>query len=183
MALRQYVGARYVPDFLGTYDNTKSYEALDVVDNGLGTSYIARIPVPAGTPLTDTTHWALYGSTSGAIVNLQNQIDDINKIGVIPQMYGAVADGITDDTTAIQNALDNNKTVFLPYSANPYIITGIRLNPGNRLIGMGGTLKYKDNTAVDANTSYYIINAMNDNVLIDGITVDGNGTNNTSFKV
>ena len=51
MAIRQYVGARYVPRFLGTYDPTQNYDALDVVDNGSGTSYIARKTVPAGTYL------------------------------------------------------------------------------------------------------------------------------------
>lgn len=77
--VREYVGARYVPKFMGTYDATQIYEALCVVDNGLGTSYIAKIPTPAGTPLTDTTYWAIYGATSGAVINLQNQIDDINN--------------------------------------------------------------------------------------------------------
>lgn len=71
----QYIGARYVPRFMDTYNVTQSYEALDVVDNGMGTSYIAKIPVPAGTPLTNTTYWAVYGASSGAIINLQNQID------------------------------------------------------------------------------------------------------------
>lgn len=75
MAIRQYIGARYVPKFMGTYDPTQIYEALDVVDNGLGTSYISKVPTPAGTPLTDTTHWAIYGASSGAIINLQNQIN------------------------------------------------------------------------------------------------------------
>ena len=78
MAMRQYIGARYVPRFMGTYDVTQQYEALDVVDNGMGTSYVAKIPTPPGTPLTDTTHWAIYGAASGAVVNLQNQIDAIN---------------------------------------------------------------------------------------------------------
>ena len=77
MALHQYIGARYVPRFMGNYDNTQIYEGLDVVDNGLGTSYIARKPVPAGTPLTDTTYWAIYGASSAAVINLQNQIDTI----------------------------------------------------------------------------------------------------------
>lgn len=78
MALHQYIGARYVPRFLGVYDATTIYEALDVVDNGLGTSYISRKTVPAGVPLTNTEYWAIYGASSGAIINLQNQIDDIN---------------------------------------------------------------------------------------------------------
>lgn len=74
----KYVGARYMPKFLGTYDATTAYEALSVVDNGMGTSYVSNQPVPAGTPLTDTTYWAIYGASSGAIINLQNQIDDLS---------------------------------------------------------------------------------------------------------
>ena len=74
MAIRQYIGARYVPRFMGAYDPTQSYEALDVVDNGSGTSYIARKTVPAGTPLTDNSYWFLYGASSGAIVQLQNDM-------------------------------------------------------------------------------------------------------------
>lgn len=74
----QYIGGRYVPRFMGTYDPTQVYEALDVVDNGSGTSYISKIPTPAGTPLTDTTHWAIYGASSGAIINLQNQINALD---------------------------------------------------------------------------------------------------------
>lgn len=78
MALHQYIGARYVPRFMGQYDAGTVYEGLDVVENGLGTSYIARKPVPANTPLTDTSYWAVYGASSGAIINLQNQIDVID---------------------------------------------------------------------------------------------------------
>ena len=76
--MRTYVGARYTPDFKGTYDPTQDYESLVVVDNGMGTSYITSKPTPAGTPLTDRNYWQLYGATSGAIINLQNQIDSIN---------------------------------------------------------------------------------------------------------
>ena len=83
MGLQTYVGARYVPRFMGTYDPTQIYEALDIVDNGSGTSYISKIPTPAGTPLTNTDYWAVYGAASGAIINLQNQIDDMRD-GDIP---------------------------------------------------------------------------------------------------
>lgn len=86
MAVRQYIGARYVPRFMGTYDPTQQYEALDVVDNGSGTSYIARKNVPPGTPLTDAEYWFVYGASSGAILALQNRMDtaeqdiiDLNK--------------------------------------------------------------------------------------------------------
>ena len=181
--VREYVGARYVPKFMGTYDNTQEYEALCVVDNGLGTSYITKVPTPAGTPLTNTTYWAVYGATSGAIINLQNQIDEITKIGATPQMYGAKADGVTDDTAAIQQALDENETVYIPASNYPYIFTQLILRENNHLIGMGGVLKYKDNTAVDSSQSYYPIWAIQDNIVIDGLIIDGNGSNNTQSLV
>ena len=78
--MRQYIGARYMPKFMGTYDATTAYEALSVVDNGMGTSYVANQPVPAGTPLSNTTYWAVYGASSGAIINLQDQVDEINNL-------------------------------------------------------------------------------------------------------
>ena len=73
--MTKYVGARYMPKFMGLFDLTTSYEALSVVDNGLGTSYVSNIPVPAGTPLTDTEYWSVYGASSGAILDLQNRMD------------------------------------------------------------------------------------------------------------
>ena len=74
MAIRQYVGARYVPRFMGNYDATQIYDALDVVDNGIGTSYIARKTVPAGTALTNTEYWFVYGAASGAILDLEDRM-------------------------------------------------------------------------------------------------------------
>lgn len=74
MAVREYIGARYVPKFAGTFDPTTVYEALTVVDNGVGTSYISIKPVPAGTSLNDTTYWALYGVASGAVLDLQGRM-------------------------------------------------------------------------------------------------------------
>lgn len=90
--VHQYVGARYVPNFIDDpWNDTTRYEALDVVDNGQGTSYIAKKSVPPGTPLSDRNYWFVYGSTSGAILNLQNQIDAINN-NVIPPIQNAITD-------------------------------------------------------------------------------------------
>ena len=112
--MNEYIGARYVPKFMDTYDATTSYENMCVVDNGMGTSYISKKPVPAGTPLTNTEYWAIYGASNGAIVHLQEQIDILNDNNVTPQMFGAVGDGLTDDTVAIQNAIDSSYKVYFP---------------------------------------------------------------------
>ena len=110
MAIREYVGARYVPRFMGTYDPTTQYEALDVVDNGSGTSYIARKIVPAGTPLTDTTYWFVYGASSGAIIQIQNDLiaveNDITN-NIKPDILQNSNDitNIQSDVTEIKNEL------------------------------------------------------------------------------
>lgn len=74
MADIRYIGARYVPRFMGTYNPTQVYEALDVVDDGNGVLYISKQPVPINTPTTDGDYWAEYGR----IQNVQDQIDAIN---------------------------------------------------------------------------------------------------------
>lgn len=139
MSVHTYIGARYVPRFLGTYDATQIYDALDVVDNGSGTSYIARKTVPAGTPLTDTDYWFVYGASSGAIIQLQNDmiqaqndilglqgdIQDINnsKYGnllVIGNSY--VQAGCVDDLKAyFDNAYEykGGGYGFLSYAGHP----------------------------------------------------------------
>lgn len=106
--MRQYIGARYVPKFMGTYDATQSYEALCVVDNGLGTSYISTVPTPAGTPLTDTDYWAIYGASSGAIINLQNQIDDMND-GTVPGSLQNQINTLDTSVTGIATDLSNKE--------------------------------------------------------------------------
>lgn len=143
--VHMYVGARYVPRFLDDpWDPNNEYEPLDVVDNGSGTSYIAKKPVPVGILLSDRQYWFVYGSTSGAIINLQNQIDAIVlKIqnltqGAINVLYPdsstglnpATGDGVTDDTTnlnaIIQYALTHDKNVYFPRGT--YNISSITIN-------------------------------------------------------
>lgn len=109
MAVHTYIGARYVPRFVGTYDPTQQYEALDVVDNGSGTSYISRQGVPAGTPLTDTDYWFVYGASSGAIIALQN--DMIAAQGDIITLQGDMTSAQGDITN-----LQGNVTQLTKYT-------------------------------------------------------------------
>ena len=98
MSVRRYVGARYIPRFMGVYDVTQIYDALDIVDNGSGTSYIARKTVPAGTALTNTEYWAVYGAASGAIYDLQTRVGDIeNDLPLLDGRIDALEDNYMPD--------------------------------------------------------------------------------------
>lgn len=79
----QYVGARYVPVFYqnpnGTWDwlSGVQYEPLTIVKYGTST-YTSKQLVPAtvGAPNTAPEYWALTGDYNGAIVELQ---EDVNQ--------------------------------------------------------------------------------------------------------
>lgn len=74
--MRQYIGARYVPIIEGEWINTKIYEPLTVVSY-MGSSYISKKEVPAGTSPLDKNFWMLSFSGSTQITTLQNQVNSI----------------------------------------------------------------------------------------------------------
>ena len=190
--MRQYIGARYMPKFMGTYDATTAYEALSVVDNGSGTTYISNKPTPAGTPLTDTDYWVMYGSSSGAIINLQNQIDTINNTtipGIVSDLqdiesyiinnvkaYGAVGDGLTNDTQAFVDAIAASDILYIP--AGTYMIDSLSISKNITIFGTGleTVLKCRDTVShfidmigADGNPSYnrYLAKTNISNLVID----------------
>jgi hypothetical protein len=123
MAELRYIGARYVPRFMGTYDNTQVYEALDVVDDGASTTYIAKVPVPANTPLSNTTYWSIYGDF-GAIATLEQEIADM-KDGTVT---GSLQYQINANDDEIADMKDGTVTGSLQYqiNANDYEIADMK---------------------------------------------------------
>lgn len=112
------------------------------------------------------------------------------KIVVTPQMFGAVGNGITDDSNAFQSAIDTvhalgGGIVMIPASDNPYIFTSIELKENVTLKGNGGVLKLRNYYCVDEDTNYYLIfnSEGADNVSIIDVIIDGNSAKNTKFKV
>lgn len=131
MALRQYIGARYVPIFDGDWDNTKQYEPLTIV-NYSGDSYTSKTIVPAGADIHNTTYWACTGNYNAQVetyrqlvVNLKNAVgdnDDLNttdKSTIVNAINEVLADAVsianaigdiddltTSDKTSIVNAIN-----------------------------------------------------------------------------
>lgn len=149
--VHQYVGARYVPHFIDEpWNNITGYEALDVVDNGSGTSYIAKKTVPAGTPLSNREYWFVYGSTSGAIINLQNQIDDILDGSISGSLQNQI-DNIDSNIESLQK-LHERRIIYIgdSFMYGPGVLTtslNYRLHPKasyNRSHGATGFVRNTD---------------------------------------
>lgn len=82
----------------------------------------------------------------GQVSQLSEEIADL---AVTPQMYGAVGDGVTDDTQALKTALAENSAVFLPKGT--YLITEpIDLTQGKSLYSYNqeGVIKYTGSESV-----------------------------------
>lgn len=85
--------------------------------------------------------------------------------------FGAVGDGITDDTAAfVSAAASGSVAVYVPDGT--YIVSSFTLN-GQKLFG-SATLKWK------ASTSTPMITLSGDGCKITGLTFDGNGANQSS---
>lgn len=138
-------------------------------------------PVAHGTACFDTTtgvgRWKVWDG-SRWVAELPGQSGGINI-----KDYGAVGDGSTDDTSAIQAALTAaaaaRSATFVP--PGTFIYTALTLPSNTQLVGIG-TLKLaaSQNAAADV---YSLTASSVSNILIAGITLDGNKTNQSGgFK-
>lgn len=128
-----YVGARYIPRIMGEYNNETAYEALDIVTSG-GVGYISRQPVPAGTAVTNTDYWAMWGS-GNAIIDALTQRVSTNENDI-----SSLETGLQQTNQNLQTTNQKLENLVIPWE------------PASTLKGDGST----DNTAafgqLDANT-------------------------------
>lgn len=113
MALRQYVGARYVPKFSdvngGEWDDTYTYEPLTIVKHG-NDYYTSNKEVPTGIAITNTEYWVLTGNYNGAISELHDEIGVINSS--ILSIGGQIED-INEDIDEINSKINVESRYWL----------------------------------------------------------------------
>ena len=98
---------------------------------------------------------------------------------VLPEDYGAVGDGIHDDTAAIQAAVnDSNCVAFMPDKT--YLVSdNISLNNGQIIDGNHSTVKIKDNIRI---REIFTIDSKS-NILLYNITFDMNCLNMPVYSI
>ena len=115
MAVRQYIGARYVTKIYensvdpssAEWEENVNYEPLTLVTYNNG-SYLSKKEVPAsvGNPAVNSSYWVQTGFYNGQIASLQNQIDTINNTD-LPAIQGEI-DTINDTSLpALQSQIDS----------------------------------------------------------------------------
>ena len=109
MPNRQYVGARYVPKFADPveWNSALSYESLTIVTH-LGNSFTSKKPVPAGVDIGNTEYWVNTGNYNEQVATYAEAVTTLGRkavTGVLPEKFGAIGDGVNDDTNAIKSAV------------------------------------------------------------------------------
>lgn len=147
-----YIGMRYVPVYMGEWDESQTYESLVIVTHDNDT-LISNRPVPANTPITDTTYWAkMYGgnaqldNVNTLVEGFQNQLDAMNtKLDELgqggyvwkPSLAYNMAPG-DDITTKLENLSAGENIGF---AAGEYLISSAITVNAKCMFAPGAVLK------------------------------------------
>ncbi|OMD69192.1 hypothetical protein BSK48_17095 [Paenibacillus odorifer] len=105
--------------------------------------------------------------------------------------FGAVADGVTNDNPAIDQAIQTLKslgggTILFPYSPLPYIVKRIKVYDASNIVftaPMGTTIKIKDGSDYGGDDVAEVFDLLrSNNITIENLTLDGN-RNNLNYNV
>jgi hypothetical protein len=131
------------------------------------------VPAVPGGAATDALR--IVQSGPGAIA--RSVQDEFRDLPVSPEGWGAVGDGRTDDTTALQAALNSGRSVRLAQGKTYLIRSQLELSASGVSLSGGGRIKiardFRIATDVDANgTHLRLLLVKAENVTISGVMFD-----------
>ena len=108
MAVRQYVGARYVPQIMGDWNDQTVYEPLSVVTYNFG-SYTSKKAVPAGVAPTNAEYWALTGQYNAQVEEYRQEVEGykqsvVNLKARFPRNFILIGDSYSYGVTSVSTA-------------------------------------------------------------------------------
>lgn len=146
---------------------------------------MADTKVSALSPITPALEDLVYlvDDPSGTPTSAQATLGDLQSLlmasGASVDNYGAVGNGSTEDTTAINDALAAESVIYFT-PGKTYITDRIEVPSNVTIIGYGATLKLKAFDGAAGNyKSVLNLNAVT-GVRIYGLTLDGNRTGHTN---
>ena len=201
MTVREYIGARYVPVYIGEWDNTVSYEPLSIVSHQ-GNSYTSRQYVPIGTPITDETFWALTGNynaqveqyrqevvsfdnristNTSNISGLQTDLNELetdvgNDIATLQSNLNTTNGNVTDNAQAIAKKIvmadDYGAIGNGQYDSTSAIQQAIDENPNATIAFKGGLYIIKNTIFLNGDSNSTLLN-------LSGATIKWDGASST----
>lgn len=109
MAVRQYIGARYVPKFFENPNGSAEwmsgvpYEALTVVTY-LGNSYTSRKPVPVGIDVLNTEYWVVTGNFNAQLNDVKEDVEEVDK---------KVDEGVEENLATMRTKTQYKRYIFI----------------------------------------------------------------------
>lgn len=123
--------------------------SLSKADTALQTAPVASvagktgaITLDAGDVEYDDTDTYAAGTVGAGIAELKSEIGDLDLYYVTPEQYGAVGDGVTDDSQAVQDACDAGYAVYFASCKTYYLASTVAIDHDCHLFGgEGATIK------------------------------------------
>ena len=110
MTVREYVGARYVPLYIGDWDNTVTYEPLSIVTYQ-GNSYTSRQYVPTGIDINNTQYWICSGNYNAQVEAYRQEVQTFdNRIDTLETTVGDENSGLVKDVDDLQTTVGDENS-------------------------------------------------------------------------
>ena len=130
--------------------------------------------------LADLGGGFIQAGTGAVQRTVESKLQDVVSV----KDFGAVGDGVADDTAAIQAALDTGKQVYIPHTASGYLLNATLIfNAGATLVGARSDTTLKAGASL--NNSWFL-EVRGSNVTINNVQLSAvglvNGTGGVRFR-